>query len=243
MSLAPTIVFDLDGTLAETAGDLIGTLNYVLKREGVAPLSIESARFMLGAGARALITRGLANAGRTASPERLEEMFHDFLVHYEDHIAERSFLFDGADEALARFAAQGWILAVCTNKIERPARKLLEILGVSRRFATIAGQDTFKVCKPDPEALRQTILAAGGSPARAIMVGDSFTDIKTAQSAGIPSVGVTFGYTDRPVQEFGPTRVITHFSQLWDAAASIEAERGNEARVPATSVLAKSVVT
>ena len=236
MSVSPTIVFDLDGTLAETAGDLIHTLNFVLKREGVAPLSLESARFMLGAGARALISRGLANAGRTASPERLEEMFNDFLSHYEENIAERSFLFDGVVEALDRFAAQGWILAVCTNKIERPARKLLEMLGVSKRFAAIAGQDTFATCKPDPAALFQTIAAAGGSAARAIMVGDSFTDIKTAQSAGIPSVGVTFGYTDRPVQEFGPTRVITHFDQLWDAAAGIEAARGKAAPLRATFV-------
>ena len=224
---APVIVFDLDGTLAETAGDLINTLNWVLKREGVAPLKLESARFMLGAGARALITRGLASAGRVASPERLEEMFADFLKHYEEHIADRSFLFDGVVPALDRFAAAGWRLAVCTNKIERPARRLLEHLGVSRRFGAIVGQDTFSVCKPDPEALFQTIARVGGIPRRAVMVGDSATDINTAIAARIPCVAVDFGYTDKPVGELGATRVISHFDELWGAVESLDLHRAN----------------
>ena len=223
------LVLDLDGTLAETAGDLINTLNYVLMREGVAPLKLEQARFMLGAGARALITRGLANAGRTASPERLEEMFADFLVHYEAHIADRSFLFDGVVEALDRFAGAGWKLAVCTNKIERPARRLLELLGVSRRFSAICGQDTFAVCKPDPQALLQTIALVGGTPRRAVMVGDSATDINTAIAADIPCVAVDFGYTDTPVGELGATRVISHFNALWDAVESLDLQRGRTA--------------
>ena len=224
-SIVPTLVLDLDGTLAETAGDLINTLNWVLMREGVAPLKLDSARFMLGAGARALITRGLANAGRTASPERLEEMFVDFLKYYEEHICERSFLFDGVPEALDRFLSMGWHLAVCTNKTERLARKLMEVLGISRRFAAICGQDTFSVCKPDPEALWQTISLAGGTAARAVMVGDSFTDIRTAQAAQIPCVAVNFGYTDRPVETFHPDRVISHFDELWDAVDSLNLRR------------------
>lgn len=213
----PLLVFDLDGTLAETAGDLIGTLNVILAREGVAALPLAEARFLLGAGARALIQRGFAQQQVPLTPERLQKLFEDFLVHYEAHIADESQLFPGVVAALDRFAAAGWAFAVCTNKIEHPARKLLAALGVADRFRAIVGQDTFGAPKPDPRVLAQTIAAAGGDPARAIMVGDSRTDIDTARALGVPVVAVDFGYTDRPVADFAPDRVISHFDVLWDA--------------------------
>ncbi|MFO1114643.1 MAG: phosphoglycolate phosphatase [Beijerinckiaceae bacterium] len=217
----PLLVFDLDGTLAETAGDLIGTLNFVLKREGVAPLPLSQARFMLGMGARALIQRGFAAQNVPLEPAKLQQLFGDFLAHYEAHIADESFLFPGVIEALDRFEAAGWAFAVCTNKTEAPARKLLQALGVADRFRVIVGQDTFECPKPDPRVLRATIEAAGGQVARAIMVGDSRTDIDTARNLGVPVVAVDFGYTDTPVHELGPDRVISHFDALWEAVAAI----------------------
>lgn len=217
MTTRPLLVFDLDGTLAETAGDLIGTLNVILAREGVAPLPLAEARFMLGAGARALIQRGLAAVGRSVSSERLEEMFRDFLVHYEGRIAQESHLFPGVEAALDRFEAAGWDFAVCTNKMEHASVKLLTALGAASRFKAICGQDTFVLCKPHKEALIGTINAARGDIGRAIMVGDSRTDIDTARNAGVPVVAVDFGYTDRHVSEFAPDRVISHFDQLWSA--------------------------
>ena len=217
----PLLVFDLDGTLAETAGDLIAALNHVLALEGVTPVAVAQARFMLGAGGRALIQRGLAGAGRSATPARLEELFEAFLAYYNAHISIHSHLFDGAATALDRFATAGWRFAVCTNKMELSSVTLLKALGVAGRFAAICGQDSFPVCKPDPGALLGTIKMAGGDPASSIMVGDSQTDIATAIAARIPCVAVDFGYTDTHVSAFGPDRVISHFSELWGAVASL----------------------
>lgn len=217
----PLLVFDLDGTLAETAGDLIGTLNFILKREQVAPLPLSEARFMLGMGARALIQRGFAAQKVSLDPAKLQQLFGDFLAHYEAHIADESHLFPGVVESLDRFEAAGWAFAVCTNKTEAPARKLLQALGVADRFRVIVGQDTFQCPKPDPRVLKATIEAAGGDPARSIMVGDSRTDIDTARNLGVPVVAVDFGYTDVPVRDLGPDRVISHFDALWDAVAAI----------------------
>jgi phosphoglycolate phosphatase len=218
---APLLVFDLDGTLAETAGDLVGTLNFILGREGIAPLPLSEARFMLGAGARALIERGFAAQKVPLAPAKLQQLFGDFLAHYEARIADESHLFPGVEAALDRFEAAGWTFAVCTNKIEAPARKLLAALGTADRFRAIVGQDTFAIAKPDPVILERTILMAGGAVGRSIMVGDSNTDIATARALGIPVVAVDFGYTDVPVTELGPDRVISHFDALWDAVAEL----------------------
>jgi phosphoglycolate phosphatase len=212
-------VFDLDGTLADTAGDLMGTLDFIMIQEGFAATPIEDARSLLGAGARALIIRALAAQDVSVPPERLEDMFQRFLAHYETRIADDSRLYPGVVEALDALDARGDFFAVCTNKIERPAKLLLEKLGIADRFAFICGQDTFGVAKPDPAPLLRTIAAAGGDSARAIMIGDSKTDIATARAAGVPSIAVDFGYTDRPVSEYGPDRIISHFSELPAAAA------------------------
>ncbi len=221
MPTQPTIVFDLDGTLAETAGDLMGALNWVLRRDAIAPLPVAQARSLLGAGGRALIRRGYASAGHAPSDARLEELFHDFLAYYEAHIVDHSTLFPGVPEALDRLAAQGFGLAVCTNKMEHTARKLLGELGIAERFRAICGQDTFAQSKPDARALTGAIGLAGGDVGRAVMVGDSLTDIATAKAAGVPVVAVDFGYTDRPVADLDPDRVISHFDDLFDAVEAL----------------------
>ncbi|ACL56296.1 phosphoglycolate phosphatase [Methylobacterium nodulans] len=217
LSLAPIVVFDLDGTLAETAGDLIATLNVVLDREGLPPMDVARARDFIGAGARALIARGFAAAGRDLAPDRLDALFRVFLAHYGQHLCVTSHLFPGAGPALDRLAAAGYRLAVCTNKVEDHSVRLLQLLGVADRFAAICGRDTFPWSKPDPRHLTETIARAGGDPARAIMVGDSRTDIATARAAGIPAVAVPFGYTDVPVRDLGPDVIIDHFDALFDA--------------------------
>ena len=219
--LAPTIVYDLDGTLADTAEDLVATLNHLLGREGLAPLPVESAGSLLGAGARALIKRGFAAAGRSLDPQELEALFADYLAYYSAHIADHTRLYPGVDKALEAFARAGWRQAVCTNKIESLARLLITELGIADRFAFICGQDTFGVGKPDPKPLNGTIAASGGSRDRAIMVGDSDTDIKTARAAGVPVVAVDFGYADVPVRELGPDRVISHFDELMEACHTL----------------------
>ena len=217
----PIAVFDLDGTLADTIYDLIATLNVVLAGEGLPALSLEAGRSMVGAGARALLERGLAAAGREVTPARLDELHKAFMVHYGDNLCVDTKLFPGAVEALDRLAASGFRLAVCTNKYESHSIRLLESLGVAERFAVIAGRDTFPYFKPDPRHLTLTVDRAGGDSGRAVLVGDSRTDIVTAQAAGMPVVAVTFGYTDVPVAELGPDRMIDHFDQLFDSVQSV----------------------
>ena len=223
----PLVVFDLDGTLAETAGDLMGALNHVLSLDGLPPLPVDQARSLLGAGGRALIRRGFASAGRPLDEARLEDLFRQFLAFYEAHIADHSHLYPGVVEALDRLEARGFALAVCTNKMEGTAKRLLAVLGIADRFKAICGQDTFAVSKPKPGALLGTIDRAGGDPARCVMVGDSRTDIDTAKAAGVPCVAVDFGYTDRPVEDFGPDRVIGHFDALAEAVETLLGRSGS----------------
>lgn len=217
----PTIVFDLDGTLAETAPDIIGTLNVILAQEGLAPLPVSKARELVGAGARALIERGFNVYGKPLGPERLEALFNMFLEIYAGRVADASHLYDGVLASLDALAGAGHKLGVCTNKPERHSLLLLDALGVRDRFAAISGRDTFPFFKPDARHLTLTIEAAGGDPRRAIMVGDSHTDIATARNAGLPVICVPFGYTDVPIETLKPDLVIGHFDQLEAAIATV----------------------
>src|SRR4051795_12753639 len=216
-----TIVFDLDGTLVDTAPDLITALNYVLDREGLPPVPMASARNMIGAGARKLIERGLEAEGRSVSIAEMNRMTADFIGYYADNIAVESRPFDGLEAALDVFAAQGHRLAVCTNKLEWLSKRLLDQLGLSRRFAAICGADTFGVQKPDPIILQQTVARAGGDMAATIMVGDAGPDVGVARRAGIPVIGVEFGYTDVPIAELKPDRLIGHMRDLPAAVESL----------------------
>jgi phosphoglycolate phosphatase len=218
---APTIVFDLDGTLIDTAPDLVDTLNLIFAREGLPQVPYDTARNLIGGGARGMIARGLETDGQQVLPGRLDRMFADFIAHYTDHIADRSRPFPGLLDALDRLEARGCRLAVCTNKLERLSLLLLRALKLENRFAAICGQDTFGIQKPDPEVLRRTIASAGGDPRCAVMVGDSETDVRTARAASIPVVAVDFGYSEKPVVEYGPDRLISHYSELSDAVAAI----------------------
>ncbi|WP_430911087.1 phosphoglycolate phosphatase [Methylobacterium sp. sgz302541] len=220
-SLPPIAVFDLDGTLAETAGDLVGTLNVLLARETLPTLPLAEARDMIGAGAKALIQRGFAAAGEPLPADKLDTLFHDFLEHYGAHLCDHSHLYPGVVEALDALTARGFALAVCTNKIEAHAVELLGALGIANRFAAICGRETFPYFKPDPRHITLTVERAGGDPARAVMVGDSRADIEAAKAAGIPVVGVTFGYTDLPVAELGADRVISHYDALAEAVREL----------------------
>lgn len=217
---ALTVVFDLDGTLVDTAPDLIASLNAVFSRERLAPLEYTVARNMIGGGARRMLENGLNYEGRPASGGEVDRMFADFIGHYAAHIADKSLPFPGVDGALDLLAERGCRFAVCTNKLESLSRLLLDELDLTRRFAAICGQDTFGIQKPDPEVLRRTIEAAGGEVKHAVMVGDSGTDIATARAAGVPVVAVDFGYSEPPVKELGPDRLISHFDDL--AAAVLE---------------------
>jgi phosphoglycolate phosphatase len=211
---APTIVFDLDGTLVDTAPDLVATLNTIFEREGFTPLPYEGARNFVGGGAKAMIARALRAEGRTVSSKKMDQLLTAFLSHYSEHIADQSRPFPGLTDALDELAARGCRFAVCTNKLEALSVRLLDKLRLTDRFIAICGQDTFGIQKPDPEVLRRTVDAAGGNLDKAVMVGDSITDISTARAASVPVIAVDFGYSERPVAKFAPDRIISHFAEL-----------------------------
>jgi phosphoglycolate phosphatase len=176
---------------------------------------------LIGAGARKLIERGLELECRTVSASDLNRMTADFIDYYAAHIAETSRPFEGLEGALDDLSEQGCRFAVCTNKLEWLSKRLLDELGLSARFAAICGADTFGVSKPDPAILRQTIARAGGQTASAIMVGDAGTDVGVARRAGIPVIGVSFGYTDVPIAELKPDLVINHMRELPGAVEAL----------------------
>jgi phosphoglycolate phosphatase len=218
----PIIVFDLDGTLIDTAPDLIDTLNVILARHDVTPVAFDEARTMIGAGVKPLLERALATRDIRLAPDALDALFAEYIQLYADHIADRSRPFPGLIEALDVLEARGCRFAVCTNKLEWLSVRLLDALDLSRRFVAVVGQDTFGVRKPDPEILLRTIARAGGTVDRAAMVGDSMTDVATARNAGVPVVVVDFGYTEVPPAEFGADRLISHFDALPAAIAGLE---------------------
>jgi phosphoglycolate phosphatase len=225
MTFSRTVVFDLDGTLVDTAPDLINALNFVLDREGLPPVSLHAARTMIGAGARRLIERGLELDGRAASTQDIDRLTSDFIDYYAAHIADASRPFEGLERALDDLSAHGYRFAVCTNKLEWLSKLLLDQLGLSLRFSAICGADTFGVSKPDPAILRQTVARAGGQLSSAIMVGDAGPDIGVARRAGIPVIGVEFGYTEVPIADLKPDRVIGHMRELPAVVESLMVQR------------------
>ncbi len=217
----PIVVFDLDGTLADTAPDLIATLNVVLAGEGLQPVPLAAAHSLLGAGAKALIERGFSLNDKPLHPQKHDELFNDFIAHYGKNMSANSRLFDGVEVALDKLLEAGWTLAVCTNKMEVHSKILLKEFGIADKFTAICGRDTFAYFKPDPQHLLLTIAAAGGDVHRAIMVGDSRADMDAAYAAKVPSIGLPFGYTDTPIHELRPTVVIEHFDALNEAVRKI----------------------
>lgn len=210
----PIVIFDLDGTLVDTAPDLLDSLNHCLELADLARADDASLRRFVGMGGRVMIERAFAAQRKPLNTAELDALQAAFLDHYGGGMPGRSRPYPGVPEALGRFETAGYLAAVCTNKYEALSTALIGSLGLAPRFAAICGADTFAFRKPDPRHLIETIAMAGGDPARALMVGDSQTDIDTAKAAGIPVVAVDFGYTDRHVREFEPSRVISHFDEL-----------------------------
>ena len=213
-----TIVFDLDGTLVDTAPDLTNALNDVLTRRGYDPVPRAAIRAAVGRGALAMIEEALRMA---RAQDDMDQMLAEFLVHYEANIATESRAFPGAVAALEQLVASGATLAVCTNKRERLSRLLLEALKLDDYFSALAGRDTFAVSKPDPGHLTGVIALANGDASRAIMVGDSAIDIAAAQAAGVPSILVSFGYAPPPPEGPTPNAVIDHFDALEENVYSL----------------------
>ena len=216
-----SVVFDLDGTLVDTAPDLLNALNHVLTHAGLAEVDLQTVAGMIGHGAKAMIRTGMAHQGKTPDEMQLEALFARFLVYYSDHIAVGSRPFDRVPETLDALAADGAILSVCTNKKQLLADQLLEALGLAPRFAAIMGADSVPSKKPDGDHIVRTVLAAGGDPARALMVGDSRTDERAARNAGLPFIFVPFGYEAESADAIGADAVVDRYSQLPQAISRL----------------------
>jgi phosphoglycolate phosphatase len=193
-------VFDLDGTLVDSAPDLHAALDRLMAARGLAPFDRATVIAMIGDGAKVLVERALAARGQPFDQAALDQ----FLADYGAAAAVETRPFAGIPEALDRLAADGWRLAVCTNKPEAPARELLAALGLAHRFAALGGGDSFPTRKPDPAHLLATIAAAGGLRDGAVMIGDHHNDIRAARGAGIPGLFVSWGYGPPAMAEGAP---------------------------------------
>lgn len=209
-----TIVFDLDGTLVHTAPDLIASLNATIAQRGLAPVSFDDLTHLVGQGARVMIARAFALREAPLSDLDLDKLQADFVRHYAAQMPGASRPYPGIVDTLEQLKDAGHTLAVCTNKLEELARPLLEGLGLAHHFATIVGGNTFAFRKPDPRHIVETAIRAGGPTDRIIMIGDSINDIAAARNGGIPSVAVTFGYSDVPVGDLGADAIIDDFGLL-----------------------------
>ena len=216
-----TVVFDLDGTLVDTAPDLLNALNHVLSHAGLETVDLQTVAGMIGHGAKAMIRKGMEHQGKAPGELELEDLFARFLVYYSDHIAVGSRPFDRAPEILDELAAAGAILSVCTNKKQLLSDQLLDALGLSPRFASIIGADSVPSKKPDGDHIVRAVLAAGGNPSRAVMVGDSRTDERAARNAGLPFIFVPFGYEAESVEAIGADAVVSHYSLLPSAISRL----------------------
>jgi phosphoglycolate phosphatase len=218
-----TIVFDLDGTLVDTAPDLAEATNHVLSTLGLERVNELEIRPFVGHGALAMIDGAVKAHGRKLSERELHDLFEVFIVYYSAHLADYSVPYPHIIDTLDALKAEGATLAVCTNKMEAQARAVIEAMKLDKYFSALTGRDSLGVYKPDPGHLTGTIARAGGQPARSIMVGDSETDIKTARAAEIPVVAVSFGYSVDPVLSFGPDAVIDDYRDLRSAIVKLQA--------------------
>lgn len=222
MSERPTIIFDLDGTLANTIGDLLLAMNRVVAVHGVAPVSASQVvRSMGKGGLRQMIDHAFRLSGVALEKGLLDELLLASVEDYRQNIAVETALYPGVRASLERFSANGWLLGVCTNKPVSLAEELLGKLRIEEAFVAVTGGDSFSFRKPDPRHLIRTIELTGGSATAAIMVGDTQTDTLAAQNAGVPVIALDFGYSEHPVEEYNPDRVVSSFDTLFDEASGL----------------------
>ena len=218
-----TVIFDLDGTLADTSGDLIAAANSCFRVMGAGDLlhPKQDAATALRGG-KAMLRLGLSRLGRGEDEAAVERHYPDLLDAYGAAIDVHTALYPGAMTAVEAISGAGWRVGICTNKPERLAELLLVRLGVRDAFASLVGADTLPVRKPDPEPLRESVRRAGGDPARAVLIGDTVTDRETARAAGVPSVLVTFGPEGAgPVRALEPEALLEHFDALPDLVSRL----------------------
>jgi phosphoglycolate phosphatase len=210
-----TVIFDLDGTLADTSGDLIAAANESFLARGLgALLDPERDRLTAFHGGRAMLRLGFSRLDRLVADEELEPYYQEFLAAYAENIDRETRLYPGAEAAVEALLGVGFKVGICTNKPEGLAETLMQKLGVRGLFGSLVGADTFPVRKPDPLPYRESVLRAGGDPARSVLIGDTDTDVKTARAAGVPVVLVAFGPEGAEIARLEPDALLQSYHEL-----------------------------
>jgi phosphoglycolate phosphatase len=216
-----TVIYDLDGTLIDSAKDMQVAVSRVLADHGLPPVTEDDVRIFMGQGSKVTMDKAFTKYGKTLDDEALSAVTREFVRYYEADPVSHTQAFAGVSDVVARFDRLGLRQGVCTNKFERPSRMILEHLKLMPPIADVAGADTFPVRKPDPKHILMLVERMGGSPERAVMIGDSIHDVEAAHGAGLPAVLVSWGYTDRPASELGAEAVIQRFDGLPEALQQI----------------------
>lgn len=209
-----TVIFDLDGTLVDSAPDLADTLDTVMVEQGLPPVGLEGTRALIGHGIAALLRGALAQRGRTPDEPEFSAILGRFLHVYAGQLSAKTRPYPKVAQTLAALRSAGWRLVVCTNKREAFSRQILADLGLLPQFDLVAGPDTFGIAKPDPAHLTRTLPQWPRGPHPAIVVGDSAVDVAAARAAGLPVIAVTWGYARRPAIELGADEVADRFDQV-----------------------------
>ncbi len=219
------LIFDLDGTLIDSAPDVCASVNRVLVETGRRELTLEETKEMIGWGGRVLVEKAMAMTGEAGTPDDIDHLLKGFLDNYAAHPVERTTVFPGVMKALERFEADGVNMGICTNKPTKTTLPVLEALGLDRFFKVVSCGDAVPHRKPDGRHVLLVAESLGATVETAALVGDSESDITAAIDAGVKSVAVTFGYAQASVEELGADAVIDHFDQLLGALREISGER------------------
>lgn len=217
----PALLFDLDGTLADTAPDLCAAMNHVLANMGLETVPVEIVRGMVGGGAGMILQRGLAYRDTVLSDRELDEAVSEFVDWYKDNIDTHTKVFPGVERILQTARKAGIALGVVTNKRLELSEKLLDRLGMGKYFSALIAGDTLPTKKPDPEVIFEAMKRLDADPAQTVMVGDSEADVSAAQSAGIACICVTFGYSLQPVGSLGADALIDGYEEFEETVASL----------------------
>jgi phosphoglycolate phosphatase len=215
---SPAFVFDLDGTLVDTAPDLLAALNSVLVREGRRPVDIADLRHLVGFGAPTMLSEAMKMTGDAIEDGRLPGLIDDYIAHYREHLADTSRPFPGVEATLAELVRAGARLGVLTNKPQELTAPLLDALDLTKYFAAIHGAGRYGYTKPDARVFHHVIDELGGTGAGSVMIGDSATDVATARAAGAPVILLSYGYTPEPVHTLGADAVTADFRDVPELA-------------------------
>lgn len=218
---SPALIFDLDGTLVDTAPDLLGATNAVMRSQGLPLIPPSTLRHMVGFGARSLIEQAMEAVNRPVTPDQLPPLLDVFMAHYRAHIADESVLFPGVTETLRTLKDGGARLAVLTNKPQDMADLLLPKIGIAHFFSEIYGAGRMSYVKPDARIFHDVVRDVGGAEGGAVMIGDSITDLQTARAAQVPCILLSYGYTPIPAKDLGADLVLEDFADLPKALRTV----------------------